>query len=148
MPLNVAPSPFTAWKYVGSQLLAMMLTPIIAAPYAQLVHTIRCLIMEPGIIARSPILASQAMKIAAVTAAPTNNPIIVALSQANVSPLPNCSARRNITDAGAKSAKPTRSSSGSTLLASFHENASFFTISGNFTKRIPTIAAPPTGKLM
>ena len=69
IPLSVAPSPFTAWKYVGSQLLAMMLTLIIAAPYAQLVHTMRCFSMAPGIIARAPTLASQAMKSAAVAAA-------------------------------------------------------------------------------
>lgn len=71
----------------------------------QLDHTIRCLIIESGIIAASPALYSQPINTRNMPADPQNKPIIVALPHAYVV-LPHSSARRNMIAVGAKSKNP------------------------------------------
>ena len=71
----------------------------------QLDHTIRCLIIESGIIAASPALYSQPRNTGTMPAVPQNKPIIVALPQAYVVP-PHSRARRNMIAVGAKSKNP------------------------------------------
>jgi hypothetical protein len=129
-PLIVGLSPLTAWKYVGKKLLAVIMQHKLHMPYTQLVQTMRCLIRLPGSIARSPMCRSQTMKMIAMTIPPTRRPMIVALSQANAFPEPNCRARRIMMAAGTKRAKPKRSSCGMTLRTSAREKVSFFGSSG------------------
>lgn len=88
------------------------------------------------------------MKMIPINPAPMNKPMTVALSQAWSFPDPNCSARRNMIDAGPKIANPMRSSSGITLRTSDNEKASFFVLSGILMNAKIAAATLPIGRLM
>ena len=147
-PLSKGLSPFTAWKYVGSQLLATIMLQILHEPKMQLTQTIRCFIRLPGSIALFPTCRSQKMKMTSDAAAPQNSPMIVGELHANSSPLPNWSARRNMTDGGMNSAKPGKSKLRRTLRSIAIESFGFVFASGIGTNVMITAARPPTGKLI
>ena len=104
-------------------------------------------IMNRGIIASSPLRCSQNRKMPKATPAPTKRPITVEEFH-GYSDEPNWRARRNIMDAGAKIAKPTRSSCGIIERMSANETGGLTVWSGTCIEARKMPARPPRGRLM
>jgi hypothetical protein len=114
----------------------------------QLDHTIRFLNKLKGNMAFSPTLYSHTRNRIVIAAEPQKSPRMVALSQRYVDP-PHSKARRNVTVAEAKSAKPSRSSDLSVTTIEVSDEALLAAVrSGMWTSmRIMAIRAP-RGKLI
>lgn len=120
-----------------------------------LAQTTRCRSIDRGTIAASPTRCSQKPKRIAVAPAPQNRPITCGEphppppeEEEEEEEEPSCSARRNMTAAGAKSAKPGRSSFGIRSRNRRAEKRCLIVWSGMLMKRSMIPASPPRGRLM
>lgn len=96
-----------------------------------LAHTILFLTMENGMMATSPAFHSHRIKIVAATPEPTNKPMMTEEFHAYVPPEPNWRARSSRVAAGAKTAKPMRSSCGITRRMRAREKGALTICSGH-----------------